>query len=181
MVSDYAPLNFNSPWYVRKEILLKHVIHPQDDTKYESDIELVHTLQQSSRLENGSAIRLVMTTEHEHRSIPLRRIGVLFASKETSHTGDAELHVTGPHRAEFSARFNLSSVVDNEYRYFEVPQNVYMTGEVRAISGSGIRVWEGHLEQTSTCLIYEYVDGTRAYTPACPLADPLRGGAAISH
>jgi hypothetical protein len=39
-----------------------------------------------------------------------------------------------------------------------------------SVEGGGISTWEGEVgKQYSTCLIYEYADGTRAFTPSCPL------------
>jgi hypothetical protein len=177
IASDYAPMEFNSLWYVRKDVLAKHIEHVPRDT---SGL-WIDTLKRSSLLNEKNTVRLTMTTEHLARSLPLRRIGILFASSTHQIFGEAALTLTTADGAEFSTRFNLSTVSLDEYRYFDVHPNVYKGGALHAISGGGIGVWEGHgigvfglLEQVSTCMIYEYEDGLRGYTPSCPIADSIR-------
>jgi len=169
LVKDYAPIGFDSPWHVRKDILALHSAEPPRDEDSESLIK--STLEESKTVGNNGPIQLMMTPEHERRAMQLRRLGVLFASGPAQ--GDAELVLRGPRDSIFTTRFSLSSIAPNKYHYFELSPGLYKSGEIHSISGGNVRLWEGHVERRGTCLIYEYVDSSRAHTPACPVLDPL--------
>jgi hypothetical protein len=173
IVKYYAPTGFNSPWYVRADVLQQYKGPlPRD---YDSE-EWTKTLQRSERTAAGG-VELVMTSEHEKRPLELRRIGVLFASN--SYQGEARLLLRSPDGATFSSEFSLATVKPDRYQFFDLRPGVYRSGDVEPVTGGELSVWEGHWDQTSTCIIYEYVDFSRAYTPSCPMRDPLEHSGAV--
>lgn len=172
---DYMPIGFNSPWYVRNDVLVRYSGSLPNDPDAE---ELTRaTLQRSGENKKGS-IKIIMTPEHEKRPAQLHRIGILFASRLPQ--GDARLVLRATDGSTFSVAFRLSSVVPNRYRYFDLYPNVYRAGEIIEASSGDVRLWEGSLDQASTCIIYEYADSSRAYTPSCPILDPFGGVSAES-
>jgi len=130
-------------------------------------------MQLSTPLDPSSSIGLSMSPSHARHKVPLRRVGVMFGSHDGGKTGVAEISLRGPANADFSQRFRLEDLVSNQYSYFDLDPKVYAVGQIRALSGGGISVWESHFGDSSpttyTCMIYEYIDGTRRYTPACPV------------
>jgi len=173
IVEGYAPLEFDSPWYIRKDVLVARGAALPSDTRLPW-IDAV--LKRSSQLNGDNPIQILMTPEHKERALSLRRIGVLFANADAGSSGEAELILKGPKGAKCSLRFNLADLAKNEYRYFDVTPGRYTAGEIRAVSGGGIRVWEGRFldpGRGNTCIVYEYTDDSRAYTQSCPLTNPL--------
>ena len=120
----------------------------------------------------ASPIRLTTTPEHQNQNSALKRIGVMFGTYGwQENPGEAELRLTGPDGAKFSRRFSLRDLGDNRYRYFDLNSNRYTAGEIIAISGGGIAAWSSIGEPGSafTCIIYEYADSKRRFTPGCPI------------
>jgi len=111
---------------------------------------------------------LSMTELHKNESANLLRMGVMFWNKNKQSLGEAELKLKGPNGAEFSKRFPLRDLVNNEYYYFELDPNRYTYGEISLITGGDISVWESHNgDGNHTCIIYEYGNGKKRFTPGC--------------
>lgn len=103
----------------------------------------------------------------------LRRVGVLIGTHGNQDTGEAELYLDGPNGMPISRSFALSALADNSYHFFDVDPGLYTKGGIRSVMGGGISVWESSWElgwkHSYTCMIYEYTDGSRRYTPECPV------------
>jgi len=177
ITQGYKPLTFDSPWHIRNDIFEAAVQQlPKDAvTKLEYLPELGYrpggpeVLQRTVPLTMGSSIDIRLSPTHEAQKSALSRIALLLAMDDKRNSGEAEIHLTGPGGVEFVRRFALPELPDNHYYYFDVAANRYTKAELRSVTGRGLRVWESHLYHVYTCAIYEYVDGSRRYTPACPI------------
>ena len=81
------------------------------------------------------------------------------------------LRLQGPNASEFVQPFSLSTLADNKYRYFDLDSGYYSAGEIVSVSGGGVSTWESRdeLGGVHTCVVYEYADGRRRFTPGCPV------------
>lgn len=170
----YTPLTFDSPWLIRND-LFDEALHrlPSDAATglgLGLDWSASNIMQHSAALTTTIAIDIKMSPTHQNHSIPLRRIGIMFATDGKSSSGGAELHLKGLHGTEFSQQFLLDRLDVNKYHYFDLEPRQYTSGEIRSLGGTGISTWESQLlGDTYTCAIYEYVDNSHRYTPACPI------------
>jgi len=165
----YAPLAFNSPWYIRRDLLSANVGSPPLDAEASEWLE--QTLRSSYPLASFSPIRLSMTPGHQGNPASLRRVGVLMRTYARRNAGEAELRLKDMNGTAFLQRFALSDIVDNAYHYFDLKAARYSSGEIVSVTGEGISTWESHPENgdTYSCLVYDYSDGRRRFTTGCPL------------
>lgn len=171
LTERYSSLNFDSPWHIRNDLVGSARSNVSLDTAVHfamlpNDLEI---LRRSDVLSPYSPIELKMTTNHHKSTTALRRIGIMFSIYGRQNTGNVELRLKEPKGAEFFLRFNLSSLIENSYHYFDLDPRRYASGEIVSVGGGGISTWESHFGESHTCMIYEYVDGARRYTPACPI------------
>lgn len=131
----------------------------------------VYKMQPSAQLSTSNPISIMLTSSHANQNVGIKRIGVMFGTWARKNPGDAELHLKGADGVEFVQRFSLPELEDNKYRYFDIDSRQYSLGEILSITGGGVSTWEAHKDngEVKTCLIYEYVDGKKAFTPGCPL------------
>jgi hypothetical protein len=175
--TGYIPLRFDSPWHIRKDLWHTAAGRVPRDVGMHLDPWVQSQLgdgdppilKPSHRLSPSSAIAIRMAPTHLERSLRLKRIGLLFSIRGAHRTGQGELQLTGPAGAKVFKRFDLSELSDNRYHYFDVPPDRYTNGLILSATGNGISIWESDLGIAYTCSIYEYTDGTRAFTPACPI------------
>ena len=127
-------------------------------------------MQPSSQLDSVTSIKLGIPLARENDPAALKRIGVLFATYDRPNAGVAELRLTSKDGLVVSQQFNMSDLVDNQYRFYELQSAHVFSGEIISISGGGISVWESKPEhgKAQTCMIYDYVDGRSISTPGCP-------------
>ena len=131
----------------------------------------VYRMQPSVQLDVLNKIKIYMTLSHQEQSAELKRVGIMFGTYVRQNPGEAELRLSGIDGSSFIQRFSLPDLADNQYRYFYLDSKNHMEGEIVSLSGGGISTWESHDEKGGihTCIIYEYVDGKRKFTPGCPL------------
>ena len=171
ITGGYAPLRLNSPWYIRKDIFNSVV----DKLPRDADTQTIYqgvqdVMRRTSPLAPAAPIEIRMSPTHLDRQIPLKRLGIMLTTYGRKNTGDAELRLTGPNGSEFVQTISLTSLEDNRYQYFDVDAKRYTAGEIRPATGGGVGAWESELESLRcTCAIFEYVDNSRRYTPACPI------------
>jgi predicted secreted protein len=176
VVAAYAPLRFASPWLVRKDLLQKALRTLPADANTALDFggavpkDVESTLMRlSPPLSPSNSIALKLSPSYEGHKAPLRRIAILLATNGRHNDGIAELRLMTSDGKPSSYRFELSSLRDNVYRYFNVDAKWYVSAEIVSVSGGGVSTWESNDETPYTCMIFEYVDETRRYTPACPV------------
>lgn len=112
---------------------------------------------------------ILMSRSHK-RDLPLKRVGIRFSTHNRKNPGQAQLRLTGSDGRTLAIPFNLSILADNKYKYFELDSKPYSSGRIIYLTGGGISAWEAHEKKgpAETCLIFEYTNGKKLYTPACP-------------
>jgi hypothetical protein len=176
IVENYTPLTFGSPWHVRNDLYASTVANlptGADATDLSYGPVMPKVLRLGLRLSSFAPIRFMMSPTHLERKVLLRRVGVLIGTHSNQDMGEAELYLEGPNGTSFSQGFALSALADNSYHFFEANPGLYTQGGIRSVVGGGISVWESRWElgwkHSYTCMIYEYTDGARRYTPECPI------------
>lgn len=113
---------------------------------------------------------LPMIELHKNEAAMLQRMGIMFWLKDKPVLGEAELKLKGPDSVEFAKRFSLSNLTNSDYYYFDLDSRRYTYGEISIISGTGVSVWESRGGNgVSACIVYEYTNGKRRFTPGCPI------------
>jgi len=175
----YTAMSPGSPWLLRNDLFKEamdklprgantQLILPPGFVALSPDS--LRIMQRSALLTPTSPIQIKMSPTHENHPVALQRIGVMLATYGQQHIGAAELHLLGSDGAEFVHRLALEDIMDGKYAYVDIDARRYSKGEIRSLSGGGISTWESHMAEYSyTCLIYEYVDGSKRYTPQCPI------------
>jgi hypothetical protein len=173
ITEGYTPIDFGSPWHIRNDLrrLRLPLALRGSGVQTKAFPEVPPVMQPSEPLSPLRPINLMMAPTHEVRSIGLQRIGILFRTYGRKNAGAAELSLVGPNGAGLVQRFSLSELIDDKLHYFALDSNRYTSGQIRAVTGGGVSTWESHLigAPAYTCIIYEYADGVRRYTPACPI------------
>jgi len=173
ITEGYVPLKFDSPWHIRNDLYQNALSKlPADaDTSINLGPMVPKILRLGTPLTPFTPIEMMMSPTHLERRVVLRRIGILMGTYDRQNGGEAELRLRNPEGGEDSRIFLLSELENNRYHFFDIEPGVYIAGEIRSVTGEGISAWESHLVNSAsyTCLIYEYVDNTRRYTPACPI------------
>lgn len=101
---------------------------------------------------------------------PLKAIKLRLATWQTENIGIAEIRLKSKDGHVYTEKFPMQSVKDNGYREFALDNREYLKGELRAVSGGGISVWNIRQEnnRAEACIIYEYQDGETHSTDGCP-------------
>lgn len=96
---------------------------------------------------------------------------VMFGTYARVNSGVAKLNLEKEGGEKFSVDFSLPELLDNRYKSFKIPEDSYVAGEIRWSTGGGISVWESHDKNSRalTCMKYVFSDGTRSFTPGCPM------------
>jgi hypothetical protein len=170
----YTPLAFDSPWYIRNDVLRNSHVRPPRTT-YPSTLDISFLkraiTQPSPQLSTVQPIPIFMTPEHKERPVALKRLGILFTTSGKATQGRAELRLTDPAGSKTILLINLAEISNSGYHFFDLLPKRYVAGDIVATAGGGISTLEDHLDpyHTYTCMLYEYVDGSRDYTTECPL------------
>lgn len=116
------------------------------------------------------SIKLTMHRQQNEKPSSLKRIAVMFGTHMRKNSGSAELRLTTKEGDGLAVSFDLSDLADNQYRWFDLDDRPYVAGEVLFSTGGGISIWEVHDDKgpVSSCLIYEFSNGSKRYTKACP-------------
>jgi len=124
----------------------------------------------SAPLGQHAPIEIVMSNLHRQDLRPLKRIGISIGTYQRENPGVAELRLTTPDGHVFSKSFDLPDLVDNGYKIFELDAKPYSSGKILSRTGGGISAWEVHGESglMATCLVFEYLDGSKEFTRGCP-------------
>lgn len=101
---------------------------------------------------------------------PLSKVEILFGTYQRVNQGDAQLVLKSANGGRQLINFTLPDLLDNQYQAFDVPDGVYVSGEILAITGQGVSVWESHHKdgKALACIKFIFSDGSRGFTPGCP-------------
>jgi len=130
----------------------------------------VLTLKPSSPLTHNDKVTLHFTPAQEADPAPLRRLSIRFGTYMATHQGRAELRLWTQGGEKTSVPFDLSTLVDNDYREFVLDGKRYVGGEIVSLDGQGVSVWESHGDDNATsCVVMQERDGrSTQLTPGCP-------------
>lgn len=161
--SDYSQVP-DRPYYVRSDLVNRF-----DDLSEAGEREMIP----SPPLSESRPIELEMNKylKGEGENKKLVALGVLFGTYSRTNLGTARLILKTEAREEIQIDFLLRDLLDNRYEYFDVPESLYVGGEITWLTGGGISTWESHDEkhEVFTCLKYVFSDGSRGFTPGCPM------------
>lgn len=127
-------------------------------------------LEPSERLSTDHIIPIELPDAYLSAPAPLKAIKVRLATWQTENTGTAEIRLESKDGHIYTEKFSMKSVKDNDYRDFKLDNREYSKGELRAINGGGISVWNIRQagDRVEACIIYEYQNGTVHATEGCP-------------
>ncbi|TNJ36588.1 DUF2142 domain-containing protein [Prosthecochloris vibrioformis] len=147
------------------EILPQEVVEYSDD-----DAQLLSEVLAGPALSESSSITIRMPLLDNQGFGRIRRIGVLFGTHMRENPGDAEIFFFTKSGESYRQKFRLSDLNDNAYKYFSVPPDYYVSGEVRYLTGGGISAWELHYpeSQVITCLKLISVCNQSLIINGCP-------------
>ncbi len=119
---------------------------------------------------SGSSFALNFDQRQKNEPSLLKRIGIMFATYKQKNPGLAELRLRTGEGGVLVIPFDLSDLVDNQYKWFELDHRAYIAGEIFFLSGGGIGIWQVHHQGGSvmSCVTYEASNGGKRYTRGCP-------------
>lgn len=131
--------------------------------------QVAHAIRASAPLEQNKPITLFMSRTYKTAKQPIKRIGIQLGTYGRKNSGRAELRVTSLDGRMLAIPFDLSELVDNQYKYFDLDAAHYDSGQIVHVTGGGISTWEARGEDGSvaTCLLFEYPNGNKRYTRGC--------------
>jgi len=104
---------------------------------------------------------------------PIAGLKLLVGTYARRNEGKAELRLWSQQGDTFATTFSLAELTDNGYLSIDLDDKPYIGGELRAVAGEGISLWEvrqpdGDLQ--GTCIVLVPTQGTAARPPeSCPL------------
>nr|WP_269823015.1 DUF2142 domain-containing protein [Pseudomonas syringae] len=127
-------------------------------------------LEPSEKLSVDHVIPIQLPDTYLSAPAPLKAIKLRLATWQKENIGTAEIRLESKDGHVHTEKFQIQSVKDNGYRVFALDNREYSKGELRAISGGGISVWNIRREDNriEACIIYEYQDGAVHTTEGCP-------------
>jgi hypothetical protein len=98
-------------------------------------------------------------------------LDIMFGTHVRVNPGVAQLVLERGSGEKINIDFSLSELLDNRYRRFNIPEDSYVAGEIKWLTGGGISAWESHNEkgEALTCMKYVFSDGSRGATPGCSI------------
>ncbi|WP_329764897.1 DUF2142 domain-containing protein [Stenotrophomonas geniculata] len=131
------------------------------------------TLTPSNVLSTERTVALGFPQEQLQNPQPLAELKLLLGTYARRNVGKAELRLWSKQGDTFRSTFDLESLVDNGYLSVDLDGKPYVGGELRALEGEGVSVWEvrqadGDLQ--GTCVVLVPIQGSAARpSEACPL------------
>lgn len=100
----------------------------------------------------------------------ISRIGIRLGTHMRTNPGAAEIVLMTRSGEVYSQKFSLPDLIDNSYKYFNVPANYYISGKILYESGGGISVWESHALHGGfySCLAFRTVRNQFITVNGCP-------------
>ncbi|HDI3272095.1 TPA: hypothetical protein PMC30_003600 [Vibrio cholerae] len=100
----------------------------------------------------------------------LDKIAILFGTYMRINRGKARLILYKQNGSFLELAVDIDGLVDNEYREFDVPDDVYSHGTLMSVSGGGVSVWESIVRNGHrfSCIKFTFSDEKKGFTPGCP-------------
>lgn len=132
-------------------------------------VSAVSELKPSVPLSGSQTLTLHFPEAQQNDPAALDRIGVRFGTYMSVQKGRAELRVWTQAGQKTVVPFDLSALVDNDYAEFPLDGKPYVGGEIVALDGGGVSVWESHVEDdVKSCLLMHVPDRAALITQGCP-------------
>lgn len=121
-------------------------------------------------LSQSVPIELKFPNLYDHSLGKIISIDIFFGTHVRNNPGEAELLLTAKDGDVYSQRFMLPELVDNSYKSFRVPENYYISGEIRFVSGGGVSVWDVRSEDSTllSCLKINTIRNQKVVINGCP-------------
>jgi hypothetical protein len=152
------------PYYIRKDLLRGF-----DNYKFNENQKMIS----SSPLNEGSSIKLKFNHElmKAGQTKKLVAIEIMFNTYIQVQFGKAQIILEKESGEKTNLEMNLTEILDNKYKHFYLPEDSYISGEIKWLTGGGISAWESvdNKEKALTCMKYVFADGSHGYTPGCPI------------
>jgi len=167
-VQELLDLNYrqvpNKPYYVRNDLL-----SDIDDYFLSGNVEIIPSSPLSEM--NPITLRTDKGFMGAGKNKRLVALGVMFGTHVRVNLGEARLTLQDEDGEELLVDFSLRELLDNRYKYFQIPEGSYVAGKITWLTGGGISAWESHDEKhrVLTCMNYVFSDGSRGFTPGCPM------------
>ena len=161
--NNYTKL-FSTTYYLRNDI------------SEETRLELItldkspKSLVPSSQLQGVGSIRIYSPVVLGDRSMV--QVGIMFGTYSRRNTGEAAIIFVNQDGKEIREKLVIDRLRNNLYEYIDVPAGAVRVTGIVGVSGSGgISTWESHGDggEVATCMNYKFEDGSRSFTPGCPL------------
>ncbi|CAJ0693531.1 hypothetical protein [Ralstonia mannitolilytica] len=154
----------NRPYYIRNDLL-----RGLDDYFSIENRKMIPSLP----LSEVSSIKLKIDKDlmEAGRNRKLIALEIMFGTYVRVNPGVAQLILEREGGEKVNIDFALPELQDNHYKRFTIPEDSYVAGEVKWLTGGGISAWESHDEKDRvlTCMKYVFSDGSRGFTPGCPM------------
>ncbi|MCX7068390.1 MAG: GtrA family protein [Methylococcales bacterium] len=123
-----------------------------------------------SILLDGEKIELVFTKKIITYNVPIKKIGIMFGTYARTNEGEGTIRLHSKEGGGEEIGFDLSTLKDNEYKFFNVTPALYNSGEFFSKTGEGVSLWKSDKDGLpfASCLSVEYANGTNLSTPGCP-------------
>jgi uncharacterized membrane protein len=127
-------------------------------------------LKATPSVQPNAAIPIVLSPAQTNEPAALDRIDIMFGTYARAHPGGAVLRMTTNSGETLAIPFELSSLVDNGYRRFDLDGKRYVRGQIVSDGGEGVSVWDSRIGDSleMTCAITHTHDGQVVRTIGCP-------------
>lgn len=167
-VQKYLDSNYRQipdrPYYIRNDLL-----RGLDDYFSTRNRKMIP----SPPLSEGSSIKLKIDKDlmEASQNRKLVALEIMFGTHVRVNPGVAQLILERENGEKVNIDFPLPELEDNRYKRFAISEDSYVAGEVKWLTGGGVSAWESHDEKDRvlTCMKYVFSDGSRGFTPGCPM------------
>ena len=126
----------------------------------------------SPQLTKGLALPLAMDESQTTAPQALTGLGIFLGTYALANPGTAVLQLRTKDGLTLQIPFELPDLEDNQYRFFKLDGQPYVSADLLYQTGGGISVWQTQpppgVGASASCLIYAATNGTRRTTRGCP-------------
>lgn len=127
-------------------------------------------LKPTAPLTTHAPLALHLSSAQSITPATLGRIDLMFGTYMRRHEGEATLRLWTNGGETQSASFDLSTLVDNGYKRFDVPPRPYVGGEIVSDGGEGVSIWESQTGDNPplACSVIHTSDRREVTIAGCP-------------